>query len=250
MADKEVKVTKVTTDMVKPFSGDGDVVAWIEKVKLVAKLAGVVDIATLLPLYLEGSALSVYLEMSEKEREDAKSIIARLKEVYSDSAFVAYSKLTKVKWAGESVDVLSTELRRLAGLAGFTGAEVEKVVRLAFINSFPDSISIDLQQIDGINTMSVSKILMRARVLTANYGGASSSLSAGAVAVQQVRREEVQGRGRGRGKSYESAGSNFKGKCYTCGGPHMARSCPDKVVKCYNCGKEGHLSYNCEAGNA
>ena len=146
--------------------------------------------------------------------------------------------------------MLATELRRLAGLAGFTGNEVEKVVRLAFINCFPDSISVDLQKIDGINQMSISKILMRARVLTANHGGASSSLSAGAVAVQQVKREEVQGRGKRRGRSSESAGYNFKGKCFTCGGPHMARSCPDKVVKCYNCGKEGHLSYNCEAGNA
>ena len=50
---------KITPDMIRSYSGDGDLVAWLTKVKLVARLAKVDDLATFLPLYLEGDALAV-----------------------------------------------------------------------------------------------------------------------------------------------------------------------------------------------
>ena len=49
--------------MIKPFTGEGDVVSWIKKVQLVAKLQKVSDLASFIPLYLEGDALALYLEM-------------------------------------------------------------------------------------------------------------------------------------------------------------------------------------------
>lgn len=52
---------KIGSDMLRPFSDQGDVVTWEKKVKLVAKLQAV---ASLLSLYLERSALNLYLEMS------------------------------------------------------------------------------------------------------------------------------------------------------------------------------------------
>ena len=242
-----MSVPKVSTDMVKPFSGEGDVVAWVAKVELVASLAGVTKVEDFLPLFLEGSALSVYLEMSATDKKDKDRIIQRLKEVYADSPFVAYRKLMRMNWVGEPVDVFVTEIRRLAGLAGFVGTEVEKVVRLTFINSLPESVSVELQQLDGVATMSVSDLLKRARILTANVG--SSQAGSSAVVVPQTRRDDTRG---GRtGKRGGGEGSGFRGKCFTCGGPHMARFCQDKkVVQCFKCGKEGHLSYHCEsAGN-
>ena len=50
-------------DFIKPFTGEGDVVSIITKVELVAGLKKIEDEAKFLPLYLEGHALAIYLEM-------------------------------------------------------------------------------------------------------------------------------------------------------------------------------------------
>ena len=253
--------TKITSDMVKPFLGDGDVVAWLEKVTLVASLSGVKELEKFIPLFLEGSALSVYLEMGAEEKKSADKIISRLKEVYSDSSFVAHGKLMKLGWSGEPIEAYVTEIRRLVGLAGFE-TEVEKMVRLTFVNSLPDSVGVELQQINGIDAMPMPEIIKRARILTANIG--SGGVNAGAVKQFRRSKEETEdnggrgggssgrggwGRGGGRGGGRSGEDTGFRGKCFTCGGPHMAKSCPEKKIKCYSCGREGHMSYNCESGN-
>ncbi|GFO35002.1 Pol polyprotein [Plakobranchus ocellatus] len=60
----------VSKDVIKPFMGQGDVGAWIQKVELVAKLTKVKDVASFLPLYLEGNALAVYLELSNHDKSE------------------------------------------------------------------------------------------------------------------------------------------------------------------------------------
>ena len=46
-----VSVTpKITPDMIKCFSGEGDLVAWLVKAKLLARLAKITDLANFLPL--------------------------------------------------------------------------------------------------------------------------------------------------------------------------------------------------------
>ncbi|KAG1683689.1 putative uncharacterized transposon-derived protein F52C9.6 [Nymphon striatum] len=119
-------VVRVEGDIIARYRGDGDVVAWLKKVRLVAKLKKVEDLASFLPLYLEGDALALYLEMSEAEQVDADSIEQRLKEAFTDGPFVAYGKLCKVKWTGEQVDVYANGIRRLAGLAGFSGELIDE----------------------------------------------------------------------------------------------------------------------------
>lgn len=225
---------KVSGDMLRPFSGDGDVVAWLQKAKLVAKLGGVTDLACFIPLYLESSALSVYLEMGEKQQADATVIEARLKEVFADGAYVAYAKVVGLKWGGESVDVFANEIRRLAGLAGFTGDGLTCIMRLAFVMGFPDNISAELQQCGVAAQMNV--LISKARILVSSR---SSVPSLGAVA------KTTSGSVRDlKSKGGEKTG--FRGKCFRCDGPHMARDCPDrKPVRCYSCNEEGHMSYSC-----
>lgn len=70
---KVMAVVRVTTEMLKVLTGDGDVVAWLQKVKLVARLQGVKDLATFLPLYLEGDALALFLQLSEQEQADRQT---------------------------------------------------------------------------------------------------------------------------------------------------------------------------------
>ena len=154
-------MTKVNlgSNILKPFSGEGDVVAWLKKVRLVARLQHADDVASLLPFYPEGDALALYMEMKEEDRKDISLIEAWLKEAFMDGAFTAYKKLTMVRWAGECVDVYVNKIRQLAGLAGFEGAGLERFTKLAFITSFPNAISIELQQGLKIKILAMGDLL-------------------------------------------------------------------------------------------
>ena len=81
--------------VIKPFTGEGDIMAWLSKITLVATLSGMkdVDLATLIPLYLEGGALAVYLEMSEEEKSNTNKLKKGLLRAFADSPFTAFSKL-------------------------------------------------------------------------------------------------------------------------------------------------------------
>ena len=123
-----------------------------KKVRVVARLQLVDDVASLLPLYLEGDTLALYMKMKEDQKDNCL-IEARLKEEFTDGAFTAYRKLTMVRWAGERVDVYTNKIKQLVGLAGFEGAGLEMFTKLAFITGFPKAISIELQQAPNIETL-------------------------------------------------------------------------------------------------
>ena len=243
-------------DFIKPFTGEGDVMSFITKVGLVAALKKVDDEAKFLPLYLEGHALAIYLEMDETDRKDPAKIKNRLKEAFCDGPFVAYAKLSSMKWGGEEVDVYANEIRRLAGLARFEGPSLEHIVKLTFINGLPDYMSVQLQQVGGILDSSLSEILARARVLTTH-----KATSAVAAVTTNWRPSQQEGRerasktpppGRERASKTPPPGSGgFRGKCFECGGPHMARHCTVKTlraIRCYRCGREGHIAVYCGKG--
>ena len=107
--------TKVdTSKLISMFDGSGDLAAWIAKVELVAKLTKVEDKALFLPLYLEGGALSLYLELREEERTDYNLLTKALTRAYCDSEFAAYSKFRAMKWTGGAVDEYYNEIRKHA----------------------------------------------------------------------------------------------------------------------------------------
>lgn len=154
-------------DMMKCFTGEGDVVAWLTKMRLVSKLKNIEDRASFLPLYLEGDALKLYLEMPEDDAKDITKIEARLKAAFTAGPVESWVRLGKKKWVGEQVDVFANELRGLAGLAGFEGEGLERVVKLAFVSGFPDHIATALERVKGFNTLKVSDLVEEARILAA-----------------------------------------------------------------------------------
>ena len=110
---------KLSSDILRPFTREGNVVVWLDKQKLVVKLQKIEDEATLILMYLEGNVLAVYLEMGERDQSDAESIEKGLKTVFSEDSFEAYNKLRRVAWTGELVDVYAAEIRRPAGLVRY-----------------------------------------------------------------------------------------------------------------------------------
>ena len=60
-------------------------------------------------------------------------IEVRLREAFSDSPYVSYAKLACMKWVGEQVGAYALEIGRLAGIAGFSGEELDRVLKLTFV---------------------------------------------------------------------------------------------------------------------
>ena len=137
---RALKNVRINSDVIQRFSGEGDVVAWLKKIRLVARLQNVEDMASLLPLFLEGDTLALYMEIEEASQMDMEQIETRLKEAFTDNAFAAYRRLAMVRWAGERVEVFANKIRQLIGLAGFEGAEMENLTKVAFFTGFPNTI--------------------------------------------------------------------------------------------------------------
>ncbi|XP_068240111.1 uncharacterized protein [Palaemon carinicauda] len=192
-------------DMIKPFTGEGDVVSWLKKVTLVAKLQKIVDLASFIPLYLEGDARALYLEMGDEDQECAAKIQEKLEVAFSDDPFSAFGKLVRLKWTGEPVDVYANEIRRLKGLAKYDKVGLENVVKLTFVNGFPDNISVALQQLPNVMTMAMSKLISHARILSSKQQGGEV-----AVTVRKVEKESLSGTG---------CGKRVRGDCCACSLP-------------------------------
>ena len=127
----------ISSDVIKPFSGEGDVVAGLKKVRLVVRIHKVGRCGKLAPTASGGGCFCPSHRL-------VGQIEALLKEAFTYDAFTAYRKLTMVRWVGKHVDVFAYKIRQLIELAGFDGAEMESFTKLAIVTGFPDTISIEL----------------------------------------------------------------------------------------------------------
>ena len=68
---------------------------------------------------------------------------------------------------------------------------MEQLIKLTFITGFPDAISVKLQQIKGIENVTVSDVIGRARILAASSGRASGNVVAVAGTRAEGEKKEV-----------------------------------------------------------
>lgn len=97
---------------------------------MVAELSEIKDLASFIPLFLEGDALALYLEMKKSNQLYTKKIKCKLQEAFAQGMFDTYGRLKRVLWLGEQVDVFASEIRRLAGLSGWGREGFKKTVTL------------------------------------------------------------------------------------------------------------------------
>lgn len=131
-------------DVVKAYNGDGDVTAWVRKLKLAATTTQQIkELASIIPMFLEGPAFAVYEQMDEKLKTDADAIERALVTAFSMNPFQAYESFRLRSWqSGEPVDVYLSELRRLAKLAG---VESDGLLVCAFVVGLPIEVSCQLR---------------------------------------------------------------------------------------------------------
>lgn len=121
--------------------------------------------ASFIPLYLEGDALALYLELRDIDQGGAE-IIQKMKKAFTDGAFAALGKLIQMKLTGESIDVYVNNIRRLAGLVNFDKADLENMVKLTLVNGFLDNICFLLMHFPNMLKLDMSELLSHARILS------------------------------------------------------------------------------------
>ena len=231
------------------FSGNRgeDISVWLKKIKLVAKIKKIDDIANLIPLYLEGPAFAVFDQMSARSKESGEAIEATLIAAFAQDKFGAYDLVRARMWSeGEPVDVFLSDIRRLADLAGIVS---EQMVRCAFICGLPRDVSNQLRAAERINQEGLDVVVAQARILMSEriHGAYESA----AVGISCTKKELVVGQGDTCKEDQVGGYNSLREKkitCYECGGNHPVRLCKRRNSRaCWTCGGFGHLARQCKS---
>lgn len=222
-----IAAMKRIEDMIRSFDGtDGNVDTWLRKVKLVANLKNIEELASFIPLYLEGPAFAVYDQLSETAKQSSGSIEKALLSAFAQDQFSAYDSFRTRSWTpGEAVDVFLADLRRLSRLAQI---ESDVVIRCAFICGLPVDVSAQLRASAQISSLELTKVAEQARILMGDrlHG---VNVAVGAAGLKKEHGKIV---------------------CHGCGGDHPVRFCTErkKTITCWRCGEFGHIARSC-SGN-
>ena len=214
-------------EMVKCYNGEGDIEMWLRKVKLVAKLKKIDSLANFIPLFLEGSAFSVYDQMSEDDKLEGSKIEKTLLDAFAMNIYSAYDMFRTRMWKdGEAVDSYLADLKKLARRCDI---DDDILLKLAFICGLPTSVSCTLRASSRVNQMTLVEVVEQARVLI------EESTASACVAAERRQQQPTQ-------QSQQQSKV-----CMLCKGTHPTYRCrlrKDQLM-CWKCGKPGHMIRDC-----
>ena len=95
------------------------------------------------------------------------------------------------------------------------GRGLKKTVKMAFVSGFPNHISMELQQLTGIETMEIEELLKHVRVLVKH----PNELGAVATSTGDIPGEK--------GKLLKRQSQRSVVRCFICQGPHLMRDCKE-----------------------
>ena len=233
--------------LIPEFSGDGTVSEWLDKVTLICDLRGVSDLTEVIPLRLTGGAFAVYQQLPASDRRDVDKIKSALLAAFADDAFAAYEKFMKRRLnVNESPDVFLADLRKLSALFGGIS---DQGLGCAFLAGLPETVRQSLRTGCRVESLRLDQLLTRARAVLKDSGddveGAAARVRAPPVSNQSARKGRV---------SREAKASNTTGRrCFVCGGEnHLAKHCFQRRVsyqrrdglECFRCGGP-HVAREC-----
>lgn len=135
-------------ETVRKFKGDEDVEQWLTRFETASKIlstakddaARLLEMATMIPLFLDGPAFSTWNQLDDKEKNDFSKIKAALQRVFGLRKATAWQRLKALHlFPGESVDVLVNEAKTL--LRTITGDDPPgEIVPLAILDAVPVEI--------------------------------------------------------------------------------------------------------------
>ena len=240
-------------DVVRKFSGDQDVNIWLEQFELIAKLQGEENLAVLIPLFLEGAAYDVYMQLPTEQREDSDELTAALRMAFGMSPAMAFARLkSRVLISGESPDAFMADLRRLARIVARGGDEdtIDQFVVCQFVDGMPEPTRSQLRALKTGADWHVVSVLSCAKAMLQLHDEADVERGFMGLATSSGMKGSAAGRttgdvasGRSRHCANEKSASRVR--CEVCRRfGHEKSACR---VRCFRCDSVGHLSRDCTA---
>ena len=245
------------TDVVRRYSGDEDVVAWLDRLELVCELQKTgessLDMAIIIPMFLEGPAYDVYAQMNEAERTDACKLKKALKVAFGMSPSLAYAKFkARFLREGESPDAFLAELRRLGRTicASASNDAVDEFVVCQFVDGLPEPTRSQLRALKSGSDWKVSSVLQCAKSILQQRDVDSMGGLLGHVSLAQGQSQTVgttpgaaRKNGEVRRQSVIEGSGRDKLRCEGCGRRNHTKS--ECRVRCFACNQMGHLRKDC-----
>ena len=261
MVDRHVSVPK-------PFAS-GDATEWFKRFDICSTANNWNNATKALKLttLLEGEALAIWLELSERERGDYGTARTRILEAMTPMGFVSLDAFHGRKLRpGEALSVFVHELKKLLDQAipGLDADARDQLLLHQFLGGIPPAVSRQLRATGETKTLVVA--VERARLLlaldsdaqtaaaishatTSDFKGLQDQVAAlteQVAALTTATKESTSG----------GAQATRRRRCFSCGQTgHLLRDCPfrqgvgTRQRRCFACGRLGHFARDCRSGN-